>query len=492
MRTTGQDNARKGKGQDASVESSMWKQFNHLLNQWMGAFKQERTWERATQVLVGLVACPGRSTLTNSILFRGNGQKEWSADYKIFSRAIWKVGELFHSVLSAGVGALSVGSRVVIAMDDTSLPKTGTKIPQARYCHNPLAPKFLEKPIMWGIRMLHAALIIPNYVGHRPLAISVGFEPVPAAEKPKAKKGEEVSAAQWAAYEGRKKELSLTTKAVKMIEAIREHLDLDGHAVRKLLIVADGSFTNGSVVRHLPHDTDLIGRFRKDARLFAPLREKDGKRIYGEEIQTPFKYRHDADVPTQEAFLHYGGHLRTIRFKDVPGVYWKQGTKGKLMRMLIVLPIPYRVPGKSKRGYNQEAYLLTTDLTSPADELIQAYLDRWQIEVLHRELKNGIGVGQVQAWNEEANNRIHGAQVATYSMLCLASLHTFEGKRTDAFPELPRWRKGKPPSRPSQHDLITILRNDLLRHRWLTPPDKTKSRVPKGWVLSHRETYQAA
>ena len=492
MRTTNQDSARRARGQVASRPQGIWGHFNGLLSRWTGAFRQFRTWERATQALVGLVACPGRSTLTNSILFRGKGQKEWSADYKVFSRSDWKVGDLFQTVLLEGVKEQAPGSRVVIALDDTSLPKTGTKIPQARYCHNPLAPKFLEKPIMWGIRMLHAALIVPNYVGHRPLAVSVGFEPVPAAVKPKAKKGEEVTKAEWASYEGRKKELSLTTKAVNMIKGIRKTLDGDGDSKRKLLIVADGSFTNGSVVRHLPHDTDLIGRFRKDAKLYAPLGKKDGKRIYGDQIPTPLQYRTDDDIPEQEAYLHYGGKLRSIRFKEVPGVYWKQGTKGRLMRMLIVLPIPYQVPGRSKRGYNQEAYLLTTDLSSPAGELVQAYLDRWQIEVLHRDLKNGIGVGQVQAWNEKANDKVHGAQAATYSMLNLASLRAFDGRRTEDFPELPRWRKGRPPSRPSQHDLITILRNELLRHRCLTPPDGTKPKLPKGWALSSRETYQAA
>lgn len=492
METTDQDSARRAPGQAVPESKGLWAHFNDLLGDWADSFSQIRTWERVTQALVGLVACPGRSTLTNSILFRGRGQKEWSADYKGFSRSDWKLVDLFRMVMRNGIKALSPGSRVVVAMDDTSLPKTGTKIPQARYCHNPLAPKFLEKPIMWGIRMLHAALIIPNYVGHRPLAVSVGFEPVPAAQKPKAKKGEEVTEAQMAEYEGKKKELSLTTKAVNMIKWLRFVLDEAGDSNRNLLIVADGSFTNGSVVRNLPHNTDLIGRFRKDARLYAPLAVKDGKRIYGDQIPTPYQYRHDDDIPVQKAYLHYGGKLRPISFKDVPGVYWKDGTKGRLMRMLIVLPIPYRIPGKSKRGYNQEAYLLTTDLHSPAGELVQAYLDRWQIEVLHRDLKNGIGVGQVQAWNEKSNDKVHGAQVATYSMLNLASLRAFGGRRTDDFPELPLWRKRKPPCRPSQHDLVTILRNDLLRYGRLAPPKGSEPRLPKRWALSCRETYQVA
>jgi hypothetical protein len=44
------------------------------------------------------------------------------------------------------------------------------------------------------------------------------------------------------------------------------------------------------------------------------------------------------------------------------------------------------------RGYNHRAYLLTADLKNLPKDLIQSYLDRWQIEVLHRDLKSGLGL----------------------------------------------------------------------------------------------------
>jgi len=219
------------------------------------------------------------------------------------------------------------------------------------------------------------------------------------------------------------------------------------------------------------------------------LETKQGKRVYGSILPIPDEMRKDTSIPQMSAELHYGGALRTIKFKEIPRVYWKDGTKSKLMRLLIVLPIPYKTVGRKDRGYNKVAYLLTTDLDSPMEELIQAYLDRWQIEVLHRDLKTGLGVGQVQAFSEAANEKIHGAQVAGYAMLNLAVLQTVGGGRSDALPELPAWRKRKPPMRLSQHDLITLLRNDLIRTRAFKP---SKSEMPKGWALSRRETYQVA
>ena len=467
--------------------------FNSNLWLWYPAFKQLKTFERVTRVLTGLLASHGRSTITNSITFRGREQKDWSADYKVFNRAEWWVRDLFRPVLLVGLKALPPEAPVVLALDDTSLPKTGTKIPQTRWCHNPLAPKFLDKQIRWGIRMIHAALIVPDYLSHRPLAVSTAFEPVPAV--PKVKHPELLTEAELADLQARKVEASLTTRAVSIIRDARKTLDDAGQPTRRLLMVVDGSFTNGPVVKGLPHHTDLVGRTRKNARLYAPLAHKEGKRIYGASLPTPEEYRVDRSIPEMDASLHYGGDLRRIRFKEVPRVYWKDGTKGRLMRLLIVLPIPYKVPGRRKKGYNAPAYLLTTDLTTPASELIQAYLDRWQIEVLHRDLKNGLGVGQVQASSREANEKIHGAQVAAYSMLSLAGLSAYGSGRTDEFPLLPLWRRSKPPMRISQHDLITMLRNELAKVPPKVDPKGSKrpERAKKGtWVLNHRETYQAA
>ena len=74
-------------------------------------------------------------------------------------------------------------------------------------------------------------------------------------------------------------------------------------------------------------------------------------------------------------------------------------------------------------------------------------------------------------------------------MLNLAVLRTFNGKRTEDYPDLPAWRKRKPPMRPSQHDLVSMLRNNLAD---VWTQEQGRMRRPKGWVLSHHETYQAA
>jgi hypothetical protein len=41
--------------------------------------------------------------------------------------------------------------------------------------------------------------------------------------------------------------------------------------------------------------------------------------------------------------------------------------------------VPYRRTPRSRLSYRRSAYLLTTDRSTPAIQLLQVYLDRWEI-----------------------------------------------------------------------------------------------------------------
>ncbi len=475
-------------GEKAPESKNLLRRFLGYMDCWLPAVKQVRTLEHLKKVMLGLMVCQGRSTLTNSIMYRGREQKDWSADYKLFNRSRLNTLTMFRTVLLSGIRRLPEGADIEVALDDTGLRKVGLKIPQARYIHDPLAPKFLEKRFCWGIRMLHAALILPRLKGERPLALSVGFQPIPAQAMPNDVALKAMTKTERAIWSARKKEAALTTKAGEMIRWLRETLDTYGYADRRLLIVGDGSFMNSTVAEMLPHNTVLVGRFQKNAKLYLPPKVKRGKTIYGDRIPTPEEHREQKLLKVDSAEMFYGGAVRQIKFMERKGVYWKTGTKSMLARMLIVMPIPYVVVGRRKRGYNKPGYLLTNDLETPAAVLIQAYLNRWQIEVLHRDLKDGLGVGQVQAFSHAANETVHSTMVAAYSLLQLSVHDMTMGYRDERFPSLPKWRR-KPPMRASHRDLIAMLRNDLHKAGFFDEDRGVK--LPAGWVLTHRETHQA-
>jgi len=95
------------------------------------------------------------------------------------------------------------------------------------------------------------------------------------------------------------------------------------------------------------------------------------------------------------------------------------------------------------------------------ETLIQAYFDRWEIEVNHRDEKSLFGVGDAQVWSAQAATRTPQFQVAVYAMLLLASLMAYGAKRTDHYLPLPKWRKDEV-RRPSILDIIALFREELM------------------------------
>lgn len=140
----------------------------------------------------------------------------------------------------------------------------------------------------------------------------------------------------------------------------------------------------------------VLARCRKNTRLCGRHPE-GGRRFYTQETVTPDDVRQDDARPWQTATCWFGGaRRRSLRYKDVPDVYWRTGGGRRPLRLLVLAPTGYRLQRRSKLLYREPASLLTTDLTASAAFLIQSYLDRWQVEVAHREAKTLFGVGQAQ------------------------------------------------------------------------------------------------
>jgi hypothetical protein len=96
------------------------------------------------------------------------------------------------------------------------------------------------------------------------------------------------------------------------------------------------------------------------------------------------------------------GKRRKLRYKEVNRGLWQSGAGRRPLRLLVVAPVPYRRTPHSRLSYRRSADLLTTDRSTPAIQRLQVYLDRWEIEVNHREEKTTLGVGQAQLWSRKS------------------------------------------------------------------------------------------
>ena len=140
-------------------------------------------------------------------------------------------------------------------------------------------------------------------------------------------------------------------------------------------------------------------------------------------------------------------------------VYWRKAGPDLPLMMIIIKPLGYRLRKGSKLLYRQPAFLICTDPQLDLQTLLQAYIDRWEIECNHRDEKSLIGVAQGQVWNPQAVARLHQFQVAIYSLLLLASILAYGFARTASYLPLPLWRRKS--IRPSILDLLNLLRDQI-------------------------------
>jgi hypothetical protein len=73
--------------------------FVDILHAWAPAFSQSRSGQRAVEQALGALLAMGRRTLSRSLWALGRQHQDWSADYKLHSRARWKTQDLFQPIL---------------------------------------------------------------------------------------------------------------------------------------------------------------------------------------------------------------------------------------------------------------------------------------------------------------------------------------------------------------------------------------------------------
>jgi hypothetical protein len=346
---------------------------------------------------------------------------------------------------------------VCVAADDTKIRKTGKKIPFASWQADPLGPPF-QVNLIWGLRYLQMSLLLPLYKGSENTAcraLPIRFISAPHVKKP----GKKATKEEIEKYRILSKEKNLSTIFVENVRRLRKTMDAMGLYGKILVMSCDGSFCNKRCMNIDDPRILLIARCRKDAKLC--FRAPEGSRkFYDDKKFTPENVRQDDSISWQKRSFFYGGQWREIRYKEVSGVLWKNGTKKKSLRLIVLAPLPYIRGGK--RNYRNPAYLLVDGLKAPVEILIQAYLDRWQIEYNHRDEKSLLGVGEAQVWNEISVEKQPAFHVAVYSALLLASVEVYGDRDHDEFGSRPLWRKK--PKRNTCRALIGMLRATLLEH----------------------------
>lgn len=432
--------------------------FDSLIGSWRKVFSQERTFNRARRLTFGLLTCLRVHLTSTAICASGRQFQDWSADYRVCSRSPWKPHQLFDVVLDHVADLLpSPDAPVVAALDDTILKKTGRQIPGVKVLRDPMSPPF-HVNFCYGLRFVQVSVLVsPRDVVGPARALPVRFDFAPPAKKP----NQNASKKAWEQYKEEQKKCALSLKGIDAIVSLRASLDERPATRTRLLIVSgDGSYTNRNVMRHLPERTTYIGRARKDAKLHYALPPSSKKpRRYGPVAPTPEEVLKDESILPVKVPCFAAGQLRQIPVKVLRNIYWRKSGADMPLQLVVIKPLGYRLRNGSKLLYRQPAFLVCTDPILDLTMLVQAYINRWEIECNHRDEKSLLGVAQGQVRNPDSVRRLPALQVAGYSLLLLASILSSGFQRTGDYLPLPKWRRKS--IRPSLLDLLSLLRDQI-------------------------------
>jgi hypothetical protein len=388
--------------------------------------------------------------LTGLLTTSGSQFRDWTATYRLFSKNRIPIPDLFSVIRRAIIEQLPPTAPFRAVIDDSLMRRSGLHTPGVAWRRDPLGPRF-QTNFVRAQRFLQISAVMPGNKNAFRLA-PIAFIHTPTPPKPNRK------ASALAAR--------LSLRASEQILKLRQSLDQDPSGKERTLCIAfDGGYTNSTVLKPIPPRTTFIGRIRKDAKLYFPpdpaQRKGTGRRLlYGVVAPTPDQLRMDDSEPWQAMTFTHGGVEHQLRYKVRKNMMWRSAGAEHKLQLVVIAPLAYRLRKGSKLLYRDPAYLICTDPELAVREIIEAYFQRWDIEVNFRDEKTLLGVGQAQVRAAASVESAPALTVAAYGMLLVSAERAFGGSEEGLLPQ-PKWAAKSNGTRISTQQMLHQLRAEV-------------------------------
>jgi hypothetical protein len=380
------------------------------------AFRQHRTWARAEALLYGQLFAFGRHTFTQCLLSLGLTDADWSAFYRLFSTPRFDADQLSRCLFQETLVHSDPTQPYVAVVDGVQVPRSRRTMPGTSWLKAPRTPVF--KPgIHRAQRFVHLAHLLPRAQGYS-RAVPLRWDPafpakaVPGAADPQKEWEAGLAALQW----------------------LRAALDGAGRADQRLLVLADGTYNTQGVWAGLPQRTTLLARCARNRALYElpmPATGRGRPRQYGARARRPHDWFGEREG-WQRTVVAVRGRQVPLRYR-VEGPYLVRGAPQQPLYLLVVHGVAARREERRHWRQREPQFFLVsavaTDdgwgLPSPAPELLAWAWQRWEVEVAHRDLKSGWGLGEQQCWSRQGTVRSLHWEAWAYGVLVVAGYRTW-------------------------------------------------------------------
>jgi hypothetical protein len=378
------------------------------------AFRQERAYDRCVALVFGHLFAFARHTISQVLLALGVTEQDWSARYRLFSVPRIDLEGLSAELARQTLAQIPAAGPYVVAVDGVQVPRWGLRLPGTSWLKAPRTPKW--KPgIHRAQRFFHLAALLPitrqGYSRALPLRWVLAAPPKAVPARTPARTEAQAAGAE--------------------LGWLRRQLDAAGRAAQALLAVGDGSYDTADLWTALPPRTTLVARCAKNRALFrlpesAPRPRRGAPRKYGERAPVPPTWLKER-AGWQQAVIPVRGRPIPLRYRaEGPFLVRKAPTRPLI---LLIVGGVQRPRVRHEPTFWLVSAVPTADgdwaLPRPAPELLAWAWQRWEIEVCHREIEAGFGLGEPQCWNPTATEVVTAWQAWAYAVLVLAGVRAW-------------------------------------------------------------------
>jgi hypothetical protein len=271
--------------------------------------------------------------------------------------------------------------------------------------------------------------------------------------------------------ERKQRHKSLTDWARQMLIQVRRWLPK-----RLLVVVADSSYAALELLaacQGLPRPITLITRLRLDAVLHDPaLPRRPGQRgptpKKGPRQPTLAARLSDPSTAWQTRTVRwYGGATRTVRLATGTALWYHSGKPLVAIRWVLV---------SDPEGKFEAQALLSTDASHTPLQIVEWFVQRWQLEVTFEEARAHLGIETQRQWSDLAIVRTTPALLGLFSLTTLFAHQLLQGQ------ELPvRQAAWYTKALPTFSDTLAFVRQHLwpVTISWMSPEEPDMVKIPK-------------
>lgn len=359
-----------------------------------------RVWPQVQVLITGTLLARGQRTVTVALRVMGLADERHFVNYhRVLSRAMYSLRAVARRLLGLLVETFAADGTVVFGMDETIERRRGAKIKQKGIYRDPVRSSHSHFVKASGLRWLTVMLLAPIPFAQRVWALPFLTVLMPSARY----------------YQGRLRQKDQTDWKRQVLLQMRRWLP---H--RRLVCVADSAYAALELlgrVLQLARPITMVVRFRLDAALYEPppprrAGQKGRPRRKGARLPTLKQVAANPRTRWQTHIIPswYGEARRRIQIVSDTAVWYHGGLPVVPLRWVLI---------RDPLGKFKTQALLCTDLHASPLQIVQWFIQRWQLEVTHRDVREHLGVETQRQWSPAAITRTTPALFGLYSLVVL-------------------------------------------------------------------------